>query len=319
MRPRDPATPPSTARCSMTASAASRSRSGIGVDLRSSGSSVAGNPIAATASRAASSDVQRAVSGRGRPCAANADATSRRSPVAAMPAQSAGTPSALHVASTARAICRDGWRSTTICGTGNGRPVGDGNIEPTGSGSSAGGKSAETMPASASAAMSAFSSTRPRAQSTPTVAIVNPLSAVSSSFPSISGPYLFAPVFPLLGGETDGDRLDRQDFQIDPTVGAGDDLALLDSAQFPFGAAFGTGRFHCFSSVSCLSLVRFDFLAAEPGPCRLPQHALATPSSTAAPPCAYAAGSRLARTRSTAVRRLPPLPPPYLAASAGSA
>src|SRR5215217_14632 len=154
--------------------------------------------------------------------------------------------------------------------------------------------------------MSAFSSTRPRAQSTPTVAIVDPFSAVSSSFPSISGSYLFAPVFPLFGGETDGDRLDRQDFEVDPTVGAGDDLALLDSAQFPFGATFGTGHFHCFSSVSCLSLVRFDFLAAESGPCRLPQAVVATRSSTGAPPCAYAAGSRPARTRSTVDRRLLP-------------
>src|SRR5688500_19013970 len=248
MSPNDPGTPPSTARCSTTASAASRSRSGIGVDLRSSGSSVAGSPNPATASSAASSDVQRAVRGRGRPWAASADATSRRSPVAAMPAQSAGTPSAAHVASTARAICRVGWRSTTICGTGNGRPVGDGDIGPTGSGSSAGGKSAETMPASASAAMSAISSTRPRAQSTPTVAIVDPLSAVLV-FPATPASRLFAPVLALFGGQPDGDRVDRQYFEVDATVGAGDDLSLLDATQLPLGATLWTGHVHCFSSV----------------------------------------------------------------------
>src|SRR5918997_4974764 len=112
-----------------------------------------------------------------------------------------------------------------------GHPAGDGDMGPTGSGSSAGGKSAETIPASASAAISAFSSTRPRAQSTPTVAIVDPFSAVNLA-PDALASRLFAPVLALLGGKTDRDRVDGEDFKIDPTVGTGDDLALLEPAQF---------------------------------------------------------------------------------------
>ena len=158
------------------------------------------------------------------------------------PRRAPGTPSAPHVASTARATCRVGWRSTTICGTGKGRPVGDGDIGPTGSGSSAGGKSAETMPASASAAMSAFSSTRPRAQSTPTVAIVDPFSAVIL-VPETHLRRVYSPQSsPSSGARPTVIGSIGQDFEIDPTVGAGDDLALLDSAQFPLGATLGTGH-----------------------------------------------------------------------------
>jgi hypothetical protein len=77
---------------------------------------------------------------------------------------------------------------------------------------------------------------------------MDPFSAVLV-FPATSESRLFAPVLTLLGGETDGDRVGRQYFEIDSTLGAGDDLTLFDATQFPLGATLRTGHVHQFSSV----------------------------------------------------------------------